>query len=100
MPLSNNDYRLDSICPWMERKTWHYSQYKQPSPEWDHDHYIFCWQRLAEPAAGFSDAEFDGFTDDDDYHWMCKKRFGDLFEHLKERLKWKLRNNPTSKEDS
>lgn len=94
MPISNNDYRLTSVRAWMEGKTWHHSQYIQPRPEWDHDHCIFCWQRLAEPTAGFSDAQFDGYTDDEDYHWMCNKCFGDLFEHLKERLLWSYRDNP------
>jgi hypothetical protein len=98
MPISNDDYRLDSIKPWMEKLTWHYSPYKQPSPDWDHDHCIFCWRRLAEPTAGFNDAD-DGFADDGDYHWMCAECFRDLFDHLKDRLQWDLREESTSKEN-
>src|SRR4051812_40386643 len=100
MPVPDEDYRLESIRQWHEGKTWHHAQYKQPSPTWDHDHCILCWRRLAEPTAGFSDAQYDGYTDEEDYHWMCNQCFSDLFEQLKDRLQWTLREQHRPEENN
>jgi|SRR3954451_18183063 hypothetical protein len=100
MTISDDDYRLKSDSGILTGLTWHHSPYKQPSPEWDHDHCEFCFRRLAEPAAGFSDAQFEGFADEDELHWICNECFGELFHHVKDRDQWKLRDEQGPKEGS
>src|SRR3954470_5401091 len=86
VPSQDDDYRLQGQARYLQGATLHWSQYKQPSADWDHDHCEFCWKTLAEPASGCIHAEFSGYTTDDQYRWICKSCFDDF----KERFEWKV----------
>lgn len=57
------------------KKTLYYKTYKAPSKEWDHDHCVFCWAKISEDEPG---ALRTGYTDEDDYWWICEECFQDL----------------------
>src|SRR5262245_20434428 len=50
MAASNDDWRQDlPHKDYLHGLEFHRARYVQPSPDWDHDHCHFCWQRFAEP---------------------------------------------------
>ena len=62
------------------------ARYVQPGQEWDHDHCIACWQKLAEKGEAPEVLQSGFVTDADD--WVCPECFADLGPHLN----WSAKN--------
>ena len=58
----DDDWRLWGQEKDIRGNVLHWSRYTQPSATWDHDHCEFCFQRFAEPEAGYSDSQSHGYT--------------------------------------
>jgi len=73
------DWRYENAKKWDGAKlVW--TAYKSPTPEWDHDHCVGCWQKFAE-VGDPPDVIYAGYrTEDDD--WVCPECFSDLGEQL------------------
>jgi hypothetical protein len=70
---SQHDEWLANAVANLRSKNFRWSRYTQPSPEWDHDHCEFCFQRFAEPRANYNDSVEFGFTTPDRFNWVCRE---------------------------
>ena len=83
----SNDWRLTNQLSYLSGEEMAWRRYKQPRPEWDHDHCEFCWAKFAEIAGPeILDA---GFVTTDD-KWVCPT----CFEDFKDLFAWQLRVPP------
>jgi rubredoxin len=53
-----------------------WSTYESPTPEWDHDHCVACWQKFSEVGDPPEVLNAGYRTADDD--WVCPECFSDL----------------------
>ncbi len=83
-----NDRRIGGQEQYLMGVTLKWAKWRMPKPTWDHDHCSFCWKRfcLQEEC---KDADRDGYTTLDEYHWICK----DCFEDFKVLFKWSISKN-------
>jgi len=47
MPISKDDWRLQGQERYFAGVTLVWSDWKQPAPDWEHDHCEFCWAKFA-----------------------------------------------------
>lgn len=52
------------------------STYKMPSPNWDHDHCVFCFDKFSERPDDLS----EGYHTADRKYWICPECFDDFRE--------------------
>lgn len=51
----------------------------EPTENWDHEHCVFCWEKLNEPG-------IEWYRTEDGRDWICPV----CFEDFKERFGWKI----------
>jgi hypothetical protein len=78
------DWRLTNQKKSLNRATLHFQRYRQPRPDWDHDHCEFCWAEFAERDGG--DILHEGYATTDNYRWICSQCFADF----NELFEWKI----------
>lgn len=78
---------------WLHETFWRWETYGQPSPEWNHEHCVFCNRRIAE--AGGSDPEtiheawtttYADSDGDTGYEWVCPS----CFDQLQDTFAWRV----------
>jgi len=84
--VEENDWRLTGQKEYLTGITLYRKSWKKTRPDWDHDHCEFCF-------AKFMDQDLpnilrDGYTDEQEYRWICDTCFNDFKEHFS----WKLGN--------
>jgi len=82
--MAEADWRLTNQIDYLKGKTLRWKHWVAPRPSWDHDHCDFCMQKFAEEDV--ADAVQEGYTTEDDYHWIC----GGCFNDFRELFEWKL----------
>ena len=82
--MVEGDWRLTNQLDYLKGKTLRWKRWIAPRPSWDHDHCDFCMQKFAE--GDVPDAVQEGYTTEDDYHWICEGCFNDF----RELFEWKL----------
>jgi hypothetical protein len=85
------DWRLTSQEKYLMEAVLEWKPYRAPDPAWDHDHCEFCWQRFAEPDAGYSDSVEWGYVAED-FYWVCEECFHDF----KQRFRWTVMDETSS----
>jgi hypothetical protein len=93
MTLQNDDWRLFRQENYLLGKTLYFKKYsdRKLDADCDHDHCSFCTEKFSEI---IPNALTQGYTTEDDYHWICEKCFADF----KEMFKWTVNHrqiNPT-----
>jgi hypothetical protein len=84
----DDDWRLHGQ-EYLQGVTLHRRRYFLWRSDWDHDHCAFCWKTFLLPGAPLeADQVSEGWTTDDEYHWLCDECFGDF----KQRFQWKVRD--------
>ena len=70
---------------WLHDAVWRWETYKKPRPSWDHEHCVFCSQRIAEADYGDSEALETAYATifmdeegDAGYEWVCPGCFAEL----------------------
>lgn len=79
-----DDWRLTNQDKYLRGVTLRWMRYRKPREDWDHDHCSFCRGKFMEE--DFPGAFHEGYTTEDNYHWVCKQ----CFEDFKEMFQWKL----------
>jgi len=87
------DWRLEQLQarPYLRGAAFLRKPYRQPSPEWDHDHCTACWTTLAEPHIKRADIIHEGyattaeFVRGADYNWICVP----CFEQFRDIMEWR-----------
>jgi len=83
-----DEWRLSGQERYLQGATMHRRPYFLWRPDWDHDHCSFCWASFELPGRPLEPNEFDeGWTTDDEYHWVCPACFSDF----QERFEWSVR---------
>jgi len=80
--MSNNihdDWRLTNQKKYLYKKQLKYKSYDKPDETWDHDHCVFCWDRIDESTSA-------AYADENCEHWICEK----CFEDFKEMFEWEI----------
>jgi hypothetical protein len=85
MPAADDDWRLGKQARYLLGAVLHWSSYRAPSLDWDHDHCAFCWAKFMEGT--HPDTLQAGYATDDEYHWICSN----CFEDFRDRFKFQLR---------
>jgi hypothetical protein len=68
-PGGNEDWRLGGQERYLTGLTLFWRTWRETRPGWDHDHCEFCWVEFA--AREDPDIQREGYTTDDEYHWIC-----------------------------
>src|SRR5438046_2664461 len=81
------DWRLTGQEKYLFGVLLHWSTWRPPegNPDWDHDHCEFCGQKFM--LSDSSEAQQEGYTTEDRYHWICRKCFKDF----KDRFQWNVK---------
>ncbi|MBQ9985380.1 MAG: hypothetical protein IJP38_03625 [Oscillospiraceae bacterium] len=79
-PLSE-DWRLTDQEDYLKRRTLLHTHYIQPSPNWDHDHCVFCWGKIDEKTHS------SYVVEDDARFWICEE----CYEDFKEMFEWTVK---------
>lgn len=88
----SKDWRLQHLetQPYLRGVCFLRKPYKRPRPEWDHDHCVACWAKLAEPEMESEDVIHEGYATTAsyvrgaDYEWVCPT----CFEEFKSDMGW------------
>ena len=87
-----DDWRLTGQDKYLIGATLVWKQYREWSPEWEHDHCAFCWAKFVrrDEVAGALHAGYAvqgrGPSGQDDYHWVC----ADCARDFTSRFNWTL----------
>ncbi len=57
------------------------------NPNWDHDHCAFCSAKFV--AEGVEGTLAEGYSTEDQYHWICEQ----CFAAFRERFRWVLKDD-------
>src|SRR5690242_15112601 len=74
----DDDWRLQGQAAYLTGVALAWRRYQPPAtnPRWDHDHCEFCGDKfMAGDGAG---ALHEGYSTDDQSHWICGRCFGDF----------------------
>ena len=97
--VARKDPRLNNQERYLKRATLHCRPYFIWQPDWTHDHCEFCWAAFVvagDPGAS-NDPLTEGWTTEDEYHWVCDR----CFEDFHQRFEWKTRERrPTDRLDT
>jgi hypothetical protein len=52
------------------------------SPNWDHEHCEFCFEKFSESSADLQ----EGYASEDNYRWVCEACFRDF----RDEMDWKI----------
>jgi hypothetical protein len=83
MPL-NDDWRLMGQERYLQGVKLEWKEWHQTRDNWDHDHCEFCFAKFMDYDS--PDILHWGYTDSEEYRWVCKT----CFEDFKEMFEWKL----------
>jgi hypothetical protein len=89
MSPDSNDWRLAVQHDQLKDIAWTWKLYRQPRPEWDHDHCEFCWTKFMEP--GTPETFGEGYASSNDHYWVCRQCFDDF----RGMFRWTLRGRLT-----
>ena len=76
--MKKDDWRLNGQERYLTGRTLCFRKWKAPSPQRDHDHCEFCWDKFSE----YDGSLHEGYTTEDNYHWICPACFEDFKEHF------------------
>ena len=79
MVMMNKDWRLFNQINFLFRRKLK-KDYFIPSPEKDHEHCAFCWEKFGEQ----KDMIHSGYRTEDGKHWICEQ----CFEDFKSTFQW------------
>ena len=65
--------------------TWSFKKWTQTRPHWNHDHCEFCQIKLSD--SEIDEVMHEGWTDNDEYHWICVTCFNDF----RDLYRWKVK---------
>ena len=82
--VENDDWRLGGQEKYLQGLVFTREKYKRPSPEWDHDHCQFCWEKFMEE--GFEGTLHEGYVSKEGDRWVCFQCFDDFKEKFQFRL--------------
>jgi hypothetical protein len=74
-----SDWRLINGGDYLQGLVLTRKEWRQSRPHWDHDHCELCWATFGPRA--MADAFQVGYTDQDEYRWVCETCFADFREH-------------------
>lgn len=74
--------RLTGQRKWLQGKTLYWRRWVAPRESWDHDHCEFCFAHICDR----EDGQPEGWTTEDEYHWVCKS----CCEDFREVFEWSL----------
>jgi len=82
-----DDWRLDlaRTPEFYAQFEWEFKKWTQTRSNWDHDHCEFCREKIYDTEK--KKVTNDGWTNRDDYHWICD----DCFKDFKQEFKWKIK---------
>ena len=76
---------------WLHETFWRWEAYRKPSPQWNHEHCVFCEQLIVEPECKSVNAQHEDWTTtflhpegDIGYEWVCQS----CFEQLCDTFAW------------
>ena len=81
---NDDDWRLMGQEKYLKGVTLSFQTYRCLRPDWDHDHCAFCSAKFME--ADLPDILREGYTAENQYHWVCPTCFDDF----KDRFEWVL----------
>lgn len=77
--VSKDDWRRQGQEEYlMGAKLCHVRAYHPPSPDWDHEHCAFCWEKIGE----YEGCEHSGYCTVDTGHWLCEECFRDFADEF------------------
>ena len=82
--VNDDDWRLMGQENYLKGVKLSFQTYRRRRPDWDHDHCEFCSAKFMED--DLPDALREGYTTDNQYHWVCPT----CFEDFKDRFEWAL----------
>lgn len=82
--VDDSDWRLTGQEEYLFGVLLYWRRWTQTREGWDHDHCAFCWAKFA--AYDGPEILHEGYTDADEYRWICRP----CFEDFRERFAWKL----------
>jgi hypothetical protein len=85
MDATDDDWRIHGQERWLVGAVLHFAPYLTLRPTWDHDHCAFCWARFTQEP--YPDTLQAGYTDDENFHWVCPQCFDDFQERFHFRLR-------------
>ncbi|HVT89361.1 MAG TPA: hypothetical protein VHD56_10950 [Tepidisphaeraceae bacterium] len=68
--VTDDDWRLQGQERYLSNATLFWRSWHQSRPNWDHDYCSFCWAKFMD-RQDVSDVLREGYTTDDEYHWVC-----------------------------
>jgi len=68
--FTNDDWRLQGQERYLSRATLFWRAWHQSRPNWDHDHCAFCRAKFL-GRGDVPDVLREGYTTEDEYHWVC-----------------------------
>lgn len=77
-----SDWRLQGQEQYLKGAVLHRVGYTPSSPEWEHDHCEFCWQKLSLAEADVH----EGYATKDGCHWIC----AGCYEDFRTQFGWTL----------
>lgn len=76
---------------WLHETFWRWETYRKPSPQWTHEHCVFCHQLIAELSYRSPEALQEAWVTsfihpegDRGYEWVCPS----CFEQLRDTFAW------------
>lgn len=69
-----DDWRLTGQEEFLRGASLYHRIWEPPSPQWDHDHCLFCWAKFSELDGTLR----EGYVTQDDRHWICPECFHDF----------------------
>ncbi len=80
----DSDWRLRGQEKYLKGITLYRRRWTQTRDHWDHDHCEFCWTEFAD--VDRLETLREGYTDADEYWWICAK----CFQDFRNRFAWRL----------
>lgn len=72
--VERDDWRLTGQETFLRGETLYRRRWAAPSPQWDHEHCVFCWAKFLEYDGTFH----EGYVTQDGRHWICPQCFRDF----------------------
>ena len=83
---NNTDWRLGpDENRFLDKFEWQKKPWTQTRPHWDHDHCSFCGVEIS--ASDEQGVLHEGYTTEDEYHWVCETCFVDFTPEMN----WKMK---------
>jgi hypothetical protein len=87
MTTPEADWRLTGQEHYLQGKSVRLQRFKirKETPEWDHEHCDFCWQKIVDDPSKYPRPEeliVDAYVTEDGRHWICPQCFSDFHERF------------------